>query len=109
MSHDLSMCFQNATGRLRILRLEPWARHFLMTPDETVEVIVPAGPGMPSLRVVEASDTSLVYTKGCDRVWVVQDGITHELLPVFAVAAVPVRPAHWDDDLIWDRDLDRLT
>jgi hypothetical protein len=106
MSHDLSLCFQNATGRLRTLRLEPWARHFILTPDEKVEVIARAKPGGPSLRVVEASDATLIYTTGCDRVWVIQEGISHELLPVYAVAAVSVRSARRDENPLWDRDLD---
>ena len=106
MSQHLTITVQNATARLRTLRLEPWARHFIMTPDEKVEVIVPEGPGRPSFRLVEADNTTLLYTSGCDRLWIIQDGITQEILPVYAGATTPARAKPWGDDPMWDRDMD---
>ena len=106
MSRLVTISVQNATGRLRTLRLEPWARHFVLTPDEKVDVVVQAGPETPGLRVVEATDSTLVYASDVDRAWVVQDGIRHELLPVYESPAPPPRRARPREDPMWDPDVD---
>jgi hypothetical protein len=108
MDAGLKLCLQNATGRLRTVRLEPWARHFLLTPDEKLEITAGAGSGPPRLRVVEAGETTLIYTEECDQVRVIQDGITHDLLPVYDAAPPAARPEPRSDDPMWDRDLDFL-
>jgi hypothetical protein len=77
-----------------------------MTPEEKVEIIARPGPGSQILRVVEASEASLIYTSGYERVLVIHDGITHELLPVYASAMMPSPPARLDEDPLWDRDID---
>ena len=56
--------------------------------------------------MVEAIDTTLLYTEGCDRVRVIQGDTTHDLLPVYEVDAVPVSSAHMTDNPMFDRDLD---
>jgi hypothetical protein len=56
--------------------------------------------------MVEAIETTVIYTEGCERVRVIQDDITHELLPVYEFEAVPVRSAHIADNPVFDRDLD---
>ena len=106
MSCDLNLSFQNATGRLRTLRLEPWARHFIMEPGEKIEVVARSGPAGPNLRVVEASDSLLVYTEGCDRIRVIQAGIAHDLQSAYEVTAAPLRLTYRDGHPMWDRDLD---
>jgi hypothetical protein len=106
MDTDLRLCIQNATGRLRTVRLEPWARHFLLTPDEKLDIAAGAGPGPPSLRVVEAGETTLIYTEGCNRVRVTQGGSTHDLRPVDEAVPPAARPVPRSDDPMWDRDLD---
>ncbi|WP_406698043.1 hypothetical protein V5E97_04235 [Singulisphaera sp. Ch08] len=108
MSRDLTMCFRNATGKLRTIRLEPWDRHFLLAPNEKVEIVASGNSEFPSIRVVEASDTTLIFTEGCEEVRVTQDGTTQTLLPLFEAGVLPVRPARRDGDLMWDRDLDGL-
>jgi hypothetical protein len=106
MSCNLRLLFQNTTGRLRIIRLEPWARHFLLGPDEKLAIIARAADEHPSFRMVEATDTTLVYTEGCDRVHVIQDDMIHELFPVYEIEAAPVQSAHLAENPMFDRDLD---
>lgn len=106
MSCNLRLCFQNTTSRLRTIRLEPWARHFLLGPDEKLEIIARATGENPSFRMVEADNTTLIYTEGSDKVRVIQDGTNHELLPAHEIEAVPVRSTHMTDDLMFDRALD---
>lgn len=106
MSCNLRLSFQNTTGRLRTIRLEPWARHFLLGPDEKLKIIARATDDNAVFRMVEASDTTLIYTEECDRLCVIQDGMTHELLPVYAIEAVPVGSAPMALDPMFDRDLD---
>ena len=106
MSRDLCMSFQNATGRMRALRLEPWARDFIMRQDEKVELTFRAEPGGLNFRVVEAGDTLLIYTEGCDQVWVIQGGITQELLPAYAAAITPAPATPRGGLAMWDRDID---
>src|SRR3954449_2065749 len=101
MSCNLSLTIQNAAGQLRTVRFEPWAREFTTVPDEKLEVIVRVASGTPSLRVVEASNTTLIYTEECDSVDVVQDGITIDL-----AQAPPIQPARANDSPMWDRELD---
>lgn len=88
------------------IRLEPWARHFLLGPDEKLKIIASATADNAVFRMVEASDTTLIYTDECDRLCVIQDGMTHELLPVYAIETVPVRSAREADNPMFDRDLD---
>jgi hypothetical protein len=106
MSCDLRLCFHNATELLRTIRLEPWARQFLLGPDERLEIIARATDDNPSLRIVEANETTLIYTEGSDEVRVVQDGTTHDLLPVHEIEAVPVRTTPRIEDPMFDRYLD---
>jgi hypothetical protein len=63
MRRNLMLFFQNATVRLRTIRLEPWARHFLLGPDEKLEIIARPTGGNASFRMVEAIDTTLIYTE----------------------------------------------
>jgi hypothetical protein len=56
--------------------------------------------------VVEAGESTLFYTSGSLRAWVVQGGITHELLPVHETAAPPTRGTHREDNPMWDPDVD---
>jgi hypothetical protein len=104
MSCNLSLCFQNTTERLRTIRLEPWARHFLLGPDEKLEIMARATFADARFRMVEAIDTTLIYTEGCDKVRVIQDDTTHDLLPVYRVETV--RSTHMTDNPMFDRDLD---
>jgi hypothetical protein len=106
MSCDLSLSFQNTTGRLRTIRLEPWARHFLLGTDEKLEIIVRAAFENPSFRVVEANNTTLIYTDISDEVRVIQDGFAHDLSPVYEIEALPVRPNHLYDEPMFDPDID---
>ena len=106
MSCNLSLRFQNTTLRLRTIRLEPWARHFLLGPDEKLEIIARAVGENASFRMVEAIDTTLIYTERCDKVRVIQDDITHDLLPVYEIEAEPVRSTHITDNPMFDRYID---
>jgi hypothetical protein len=101
MSCHLSLTIQNASGQVRTVRFEPWAREFTTVPDEKLEVIVTVESGTPSLRVVEAIATTLIYIEECDGVCVVQAGITIDL-----AQAAPVRPSRDRDSPMWDRELD---
>jgi hypothetical protein len=98
VSCNLKLCFQNTTGRLRTIRLEPWARHFLLGPDEKLEIIARAPGENPSFRMVEANNSTLIYTEGSDRVCVIQDGTIHNLLPVYEIEAAPVVSTNKNDD-----------
>ena len=106
MSCKLRLSFQNTTGRLRTIRLEPWARHFLLGPEERLEIIAIAIGENPSFRIVEANDTTLIYTEGSDKVRVVQDGTAHDLLPVYENEAAPVRSTHATEDPMFDSYID---
>ena len=86
MSCSQSLGFHNATVRLRTIRIEPWARHFLLGPDEKLAIIARATGRHSSFRIVEANDTTLIYTEGCDDVCVLQDGTTHHLLDKGVIA-----------------------
>jgi hypothetical protein len=108
MSGDIEVCFQNATGRLRTVRLEPWARHFLVEPDEKLEMVARGSAETPSLRVIEAGDSTLIYTERCDRVCVTQGGVVHELVPVYGPTDSLAQPSRRDDHPMWDRDLDAV-
>jgi hypothetical protein len=103
---NLKLCFQNTTGRLRTIRLEPWARHFLLGPDERLEIIARAIGENPRFRMVEANNSTLIYTEGSDQVRVIQDGTTHDLLPVYEIEAEPVWPTHRNDDPMFDMYID---
>ncbi len=103
MSRNLRMSFHNATGRPRIVRLEPWGHEFSLDPDGSLEVIARTGTS-PSLRVVEASETTLVYTEGCDTICVVQGGVLRLLEPS-GPDPTPIAPPR-EPDPMWDRDLD---
>ena len=109
MNCNLRLLFQNTTGRLRRIRLEPWARHFLLGADEKLAIVVHAADEHPNFRMVEASDTTLVYTEGCDRVDVIQDDVIHELLPVYDIEAMPARSTPMADNPMFDRDLDMFS
>ncbi|QDV32792.1 hypothetical protein [Tautonia plasticadhaerens] len=106
MSRCTSLSFQNATVSLRTLRLEPWARHVILSPGEKVEVVAEAGPEGPGFRVVEAADSTLLYTSGCERAWVIQDGVSLELQPTYDTLPLPARRPRAEDDPLWDPDLD---
>ena len=106
MSCNLRLCFQNTTARLRTLRLEPWARHFLLGPDEKLEIIAITAGETANFRMVEAMDTTLIYTEGCDKVRVIQDDTTHDLLPVYDFEVEPVRSTGTTDNPMFDPDLD---
>src|SRR4051794_28778785 len=105
----------NSTGQIRYVRIEPWARELLLAPDEKLELIA-SGIRPTALRVVEASDTTVIYTEGCDRVRVVLDGVAydHELPDRERIRVVPSRgrvsapdgPVRTGADLMWDRELD---
>jgi hypothetical protein len=77
-----------------------------MAPDEKLEIVAGAETMRPSVRLVEAGGATLVYTTRYDRVWVIQEGITHELATVYAPPPVPVPSASPREDPLWDRDLD---
>ena len=66
MSCNLRLCFHNTTARLRTIRIEPWARHFLLGPDEKLEIIARTIRENASFRIVEANDATLIYTERCD-------------------------------------------
>jgi hypothetical protein len=106
MSCDLSLIFQNTTGRLRTIRLEPWARHFLLGADEKLEIIIRAAFENPSFRVVEANNATLIYTDVADEVRVIQDGFAQDLSPVYEIEAVPVRSTNLYDEPMFDADVD---
>ena len=106
MSCDLRLRLQNSTGRVRTIRLEPWARHFLLGPGEKLEIVATTVGDSPSFRMVEANETTLIYTEGPDRVSVFQDGITHELLPVYEVDAAPAPPNHINSHPMFDNYID---
>jgi hypothetical protein len=104
MSRNLRLSFHNASEAPRVVRIEPWGREFPIDLDERLEVIARTGTS-PSLRVVEATSVTLVYTEGCDTLCVVQDGVLHVLEPPAAVAEA-ASPPDSDADPMWDRDLD---
>ena len=106
MSCNLRLCFQNTTVRLRTIRLEPWARHFLLGPDEKLEITARTVCDNASFRMVEAIDATLIYTEGCDKLRVIQDDTTHDLLPVYEMEVEPVRSTHITDNPMFDPDLD---
>jgi hypothetical protein len=106
MSCDQRLCFHNATARLRTIRIEPWARHYLLGPDEKLEIIARATERRSSFRIVEANDTTLIYTERCDNVRVVQDGISQDLLRDYEIDVEPVRPTLTSDNPMFDRDID---
>ena len=116
MSCHISLTIQNASGGLRIVRIEPSAHEFATVPDEKLEVIVRVESGTPSLRVVEASTTTLIYTEECDGVCVVQAGIAVDLARATPIRparashdfapAWPIRPTRHRDNPMWDRELD---
>jgi hypothetical protein len=106
MSCTLRLCLQNTTVRLRTIRLEPWARHFLLGPEEKLEIIARTAGENASFRMVEAIDATLIYTEGCDKIRVIQDDTTHDLLPVYEIEVEPVRSMHRTDNPMFDPDLD---
>jgi hypothetical protein len=106
MRGNLTLFFQNATVRLRTIRLEPWARHFLLGPDEKLEIIARPTGANASFRMVEALDSTLIYTEGCDNVRVIQDDTTHDLLPVHEIEAEPVGSTQIIDNPMFDLYVD---
>jgi hypothetical protein len=106
MRLNLTLFFQNATGRLRTIRLEPWARHFLLGPDEKLEIIASPTGKNASFRMVEAIDTTLIYTENCDKVRVNQDDTIHDLLPVHEIEVEPIRSTHRTDNPMFDPYID---
>jgi hypothetical protein len=106
MSCSQSLGFHNATVRLRTIRIEPWARHFLLGPDEKLAIIARATGRHSSFRIVEANDTTLIYTEGCDDVCVLQDGTTHHLLPVYEIDVEPSRSTHVNENPMFDSYID---
>jgi hypothetical protein len=106
MSCTLRLCIQNTTAGLRTIRLEPWARHFLLGPDEKLEIIARATGENPSFRLVEANHSTLIYTEESDTVRVIQDGTTHELLPVYETEAVRVWSTRVREDPMFDNYID---
>jgi hypothetical protein len=106
MSCNQMLGIHNATARLRTVRIEPWARHFLLGPDEKLEIIARATRRRSRFRIVEANDTTLIYTEGCDKVRVVQDGTTHDLLPVYAIDVETARSTRTTDNPMFDRYID---
>jgi hypothetical protein len=106
MSSTLRLSVQNATGRLRIVILEPWGRTFLLTFNEKLEVTARVGSGGPDLRVVESGNRTLIFAEGCHEVRVIKNGMTHDLESVVEVTAPQSLPPRRVDDPMWDRDLD---
>ncbi|HEY2155045.1 MAG TPA: hypothetical protein VGH33_05415 [Isosphaeraceae bacterium] len=104
MSRNVRISFHNASEAPRVVRLEPWGREFPIDVGEKLEIIARTGTS-PSLRVVESSSATLVWTEGCDTLCVVQDGVLNVLEPTVAVAE-PAAPPYVDADPMWDRDLD---
>ena len=114
MSYQQRMSLMNATGQPRYVRVEPWERELLLAPGEKLEMV--ATGLQTALRVVEATDTTVIYTEGCDRVRVILDGVTYDheypgrdrigVVPTLAEAAVPTRPMGTGPEPMWDRDLD---
>ena len=115
MSYQQRISLQNSTGRLRYVRLEPWTRELLLAPDEKLELIA-FGAQPTALRVVEASDTTVIFTEGCDRVRVVLDGVAYDhehpdrvrigVVPTRARDSTPDRPVRPRPEPMWDRELD---
>jgi hypothetical protein len=56
--------------------------------------------------MVEAIDTTLIYTEGCDKLRVIQDDTTHDLWLVYEIEVEPVRSTHITDNPMFDPDLD---
>ena len=63
-NRTLSLSIQNASGRLRIVMLEPGAE-FLLTVDEKLEVTARGGSAEVGLRLVESSNRTVVFVEGC--------------------------------------------
>src|SRR5436309_3436888 len=96
MSRALSLSIQNASGRLRIVMLEPWGREFLLTVDEKLEVTARDGSAEAGLRLVESDNRTLVFVEGCSGVYVVKDGVTHDLYleAIVGTTTPQIMPTH---------------
>ena len=108
MSHTLRLSIRNASVRLRIVRLEPWGREFLLPLDKKLEVTTEAKSAQASFRLMESDDRTQVFVEGCSDVSVLMDGATHNLdLEAIAGTSKPVPvPTHRTGHPMWDRKLD---
>jgi hypothetical protein len=78
----------------------------LLGPGEKLEIVASTVGDNPIFRMVEASETTLIYTEGPDRVCVIQDETSHELLPVYEVDAVLARSTYMNSHPMFDKYVD---
>jgi hypothetical protein len=88
----------------------------LLTPGGVLEVVA-SGIGPTALRLLEMTDTTIIFTRGCDRVRVLLDGVEYtygllpdrvaiRVVPTAVVGATPARPEPRGPEPMWDRELD---